>query len=137
MTERGVIRSRASASQIRDFSGLRWGTITPTDIDGVVEFQDRAYVLFELKYGETHVPHGQRLAIERMCRDLRKAGKPVLGMIARHNTHPSDDIHAADADVVEVWVSWGNENVEWRKPNRQITVKQAIDIFLKNYGIVC
>ena len=137
MTERGTIRNRESAAQIRDFSGLRWGTITPTDIDGAVEFQDKAYVLFELKYGESTVPYGQRLAIERMCRDLHKAGKPVLGMIARHNTNPSDDIRAADADVVEVWVDWGSGPVQWRRPNKQLTVKEAIDIFLNNYGIVC
>lgn len=27
--------------------------------------------------------------------------------------------------------------VQWRRPNKQLTVKEAIDIFLKNYGIVC
>lgn len=30
MDERGKIRERAFAGQITDFTGLRWGTITPT-----------------------------------------------------------------------------------------------------------
>ena len=34
--DRGKIRNRECAGQLKDFSGLRFGKITPTDIDGFV-----------------------------------------------------------------------------------------------------
>ena len=39
-----------------DFTGLRWGKITPTDIDGFVEIRDKAYVFIEVKYSNTFAP---------------------------------------------------------------------------------
>ena len=47
MAERGVIRNRQFAQQLRDFSGLRFGKITPTDIDGFMDFGDRLFVVLE------------------------------------------------------------------------------------------
>ena len=37
LAERGVIRNRQFAQQIRDFSGLRFGKITPTATDRLLE----------------------------------------------------------------------------------------------------
>ena len=136
MTERGVIRNRGHAMQIRDFGGLRWGTITPTDIDGVVDFQDKAYVLFELKFGNTDVPFGQRLAIERMCQDWHKVGKKVLGLIARHNTPYPGDIDVSLAQVVEVLRLPKNGSPYWGAPQMPLTVKEATDLFLHYHKIV-
>ena len=48
MFERGVIHNRERGAQIRDYSGLRFGNITPTDIDGFMDFGGRVFVVFEL-----------------------------------------------------------------------------------------
>ena len=48
MPERGVITNRARARQIRDFSGLQIGTITPTDLDGLIEFHDECFIFCEI-----------------------------------------------------------------------------------------
>ncbi len=132
--ERGAIRDRGIAAQLRNFKGLRWGNITPTDIDGIVEFRDKAYVIFELKYGVAEVPYGQRLAIDRMCTDLEKANKKVLGMIARHSTPAPGDIDAASACVVEIWDR--KVDTHWRPPVKPLTVLEAINTFLQHNGIL-
>jgi len=40
---RGKIEHRDRARQIRDFSNLRYGNITPTDIDGLIEYQNKCF----------------------------------------------------------------------------------------------
>lgn len=95
---RGIIRNRQYATQIRDFSGMRFGSITPTDIDGYIEYRGRCHVLIELKYGEARLPYGQKLALERLCDDLEQA-KPTLAIIASHTC--VGDIDVAGATVTE------------------------------------
>jgi hypothetical protein len=120
---RGEIRNRQQATQVRDFSGLRYGKITPTDIDGVIEYHNLAYVFIETKFRDAELPFGQRLAIERMVDDLCKR-KPTIGLIASHNS--SGDIDVANTMVMEIrfnksWLNYRSEN---------FTTKQVIDHFL-------
>lgn len=63
----GLIRNLAFTRQRADFSGLRFGSITPTDIDGLIEFGGRCCVFMETKHGDADLPFGQRLALERVC----------------------------------------------------------------------
>lgn len=121
--EPGVIRNRQYAGQVRDFSGLKFGTITPTDVDLMIEYRGIGYVYGELKYKDARLPEGQRLAFQRLCDDLSKV-KPTLGIIARHESE-TEDIDVAAALVVECrwsskWVSGKGE-----------TVRDWIDRFLK------
>lgn len=102
MVTRGAVFNPGRASQLRDYRGLRFGKITPTDIDGLIEYKDKGYVLFELKYGDTQLPWGQRIAFERLVRDIQKC-KPILGIIATHWTPEGEDIDAAAAKVDELW----------------------------------
>lgn len=50
--QRGIIRHRRRRLQVNDFSVLRYGRITPTDIDGFLDFGGRAFVFIELKHGD-------------------------------------------------------------------------------------
>ena len=102
--QRGKIAHRERARQIIDFSGLRYGNITPTDIDGLIEYHDKAYILMEFKYKNAEVPAGQMLAYKRLANDLQKAGKPTVLLICRHDVeNPEQDIDAASAMVTEYW----------------------------------
>jgi len=47
---RGVIKYRGRARQIIDFRGLTYGNITPTDIDGLIEYKDKCILLIEIKH---------------------------------------------------------------------------------------
>lgn len=76
-SERGKIRNREHVP-VKDFSGLRYGKITPTDIDGFVEFKDKIFILLELKFGDSVLKYGQRTALERGCDAWGEQGKQRL-----------------------------------------------------------
>lgn len=122
----GQIHFKDRARQLRDFTGLRWGSITPTDIDGLIDFQNKAFVLFELKREGAEMPYGQELAIERTAILMNKQ-KPTIAFLAEHRDD-GEFIRAANAIVVSYF--W---NGDWWMDDREITLKQAIDNFLEKY----
>lgn len=125
--DRGAIINRNRAKQLRDFSGLRFGTITPTDIDGLIEYHNQAYVLIETKYGKAPMPYGQRLALERLTDDLEKSGKPTLCIISSHLEHNYEkDIDTAHTQVTEYRLK-----KEWITidTDLKITVRKLIELF--------
>lgn len=130
---RGAIRNagRAAQSQIRDFTGLRLGNITPTDIDCLIEFRDKCIVIAELKYGKLspdRLEDGQRLALERLADN---SAKPSLLLLAQHS-HPVDElINAGEALVV-----WRREHRIWSEIKEPMTLRATIERFLTRYGYV-
>jgi hypothetical protein len=126
MIERGQIRNRAQAAQVRDFSRIRFGKITPTDIDGFFEMGDRVFVFIELKYGGRGMPDGQRIAIERMADALNVPPRTSLVVIGRHDDTPDVDIQA-DACAV---VSYRHDG-RWVAPEQPCTVGEIITAFVE------
>jgi hypothetical protein len=124
--DRGKIRTRQYAAQLKDFSGLRFGRITPTDIDGFVDFQNRAFVIFEIKHGATTMPYGQRLGYERLADACEKAGIKTLVIVAHHNIAAPADIDVASLPVTQVRLCG-----KWKPPNIPHTVRTAFEAFLK------
>jgi hypothetical protein len=92
---RGVIQNRERAKQIIDFSGLKFGKITPTDIDGLIEYQDKAIIFMEYKYSNALMPYGQKLALERLADNSQKAGKQSVVLVCEH------DVSDCDSDIIE------------------------------------
>jgi hypothetical protein len=110
-----LIQNRERASQIVDFSGLQFGTGYPTDLDGLMEWKNKGYVIIELKSHGVEMPFGQQLALERLCDDLSRT-KETLLVLAEHKTKASEDIRAADCTVVQwrycgEWYTGGFESV--------------------------
>lgn len=127
MSERGVIENRERARQIIDFRDIRYGKITPTDIDGLIEYKGKAYVLLEYKHREKELPYGQRLAIERMAQDFTAAGKRVVAIVAEHEIdNVAKDIPAGACIVREVYLGAG----AWRPPRNKQSVKTLVDSFI-------
>ena len=103
-SNRGWIQNREFAKQIVDFHGLKFGDITPTDIDGVIEYKNTAYIIYEFKYGKAKVPYGQYLCLKRLCDDLDKANKLAVLLICEHNFESyAQDVVAANAIVRELY----------------------------------
>ena len=123
-SERGKIRNKEHVPT-KDFSGLRYGKITPTDIDGGVEFNDKVFVFIELKYRNAVIKTGQRLFLERLCDALEVAGKVAIVLMSRYQT-TGDTI----VDVAPLPVSDFRMKGEWHKPKKEITIRQAIDEIL-------
>lgn len=122
-SQRGKIRNKDYVPT-KDFSGIRFGKITPTDIDGFLDFGNKVFIFIELKYGASILSYGQRLALERLCDSCADAGKVSVVLVA-HYENVKDEI-----DVGILPVSLIRNNKEWRKPKINLTVKQAIDQLL-------
>lgn len=119
--DRGKIRNRELAARLRDFSGMRFGNITPTDVDGLIEYHDKGYVIIETKYNAAPMPYGQRLALQRTCDDLQTQ-KPTLLVVAA-NRNQEGDIDIANTEVTEY-----RFDGKWLK--RQCTTRQLVERFI-------
>jgi len=68
----GLIRSVSQVKQAVDFSGVQNGVIHPSDIDAVLEFNDKVIILMEVKRKNNIIPTGQRLMLERIADKFEK-----------------------------------------------------------------
>ena len=119
---RGIIQNRKYAKQINNFSGLRVKNITPTDIDGFIDFGNKKFVFIEMKYRGAKLPYGQRLALERL---IDSCNKDAVLIIAQHDTE-SGDIDVANSIVREY-----RYKKKWTTQFKVITVYDAVLKFLE------
>ena len=119
------IKNRARARQIIDFKGIRLGEKgMPTDCDGLIEWHNQAYILFEIKHRNKDVPYGQKLAFVRMCDDFNRIHKPAVFIIAEHDVdNPDIDIDAAQCLVRKFYFQG-----KWYRGNSLL--KDLIDRFI-------
>lgn len=123
---RGKIQFRERARQIVDFSNLRYGNITPTDIDGLIEYKDKAVIFIELKYLDAEMPNGQRIAFERIVDDVDNAGKYCALLLCSHCVQDcTDDIDASAALVKRAYYKG-----RWIDISEPITLRKQIDRFI-------
>jgi hypothetical protein len=127
MIARGVIKHVDRKQQINDFSGLLFGKITPTDIDGVIEYQDKAYVFIEVKYGDADLPYGQKLALQRLVIDTIKSGKKAIIVVVQHEVKDTSE----SVNVSECKVRCYFHNNEWVYPRKVYSARKLIELFLK------
>ena len=120
--ERGVIVNRKRAQQIVNFSGLRYGTITATDVDALMEFGNKLFVWVEFKLEGVGMPMGQKLAFQRASTAINRAGIPSYVLLAEHNTPVHVDIQAAECQVISVFRS-----KNWKPRADRLTVKEFVD----------
>jgi len=124
---RGEIENIKRKQQINNFRGLLYGKITPTDVDGLIEYKNKAWVLIEVKYLENTLPFGQRLAFERLINDVSQK-KQAIAIVAEHSVHNTEqDIMVDGCRVREYYLS---DKKRWMEPKQEITVKHLIDKFL-------
>ena len=126
MFTRGTIRQRELANQVRDFSGLSWDKITPTDIDGFIDFGNRAFVFIETKYADAPLPRGQGLALERLCDQLNRV-VPCLVLVVSHRSD-------TDIDVAQCRVVMWRYKSGWEHPKSEPTTRAVIDNWLVFLG---
>ena len=124
---RGSIQYRNRAKQIIDFSGIRFNNITPTDIDGVIDYHDRAFVFLEMKLDGAEMPYGQQLCLERMVNAIQKSGRDACALLCRHDKrNPDEDVQAAETCVERVY--WKGA---WHGLKKPMTTKEVVESFLR------
>lgn len=132
MAERGVYEHPNRGKQLLRFDGMRFlDSITPTDIDALIEVRNQIVVFFEAKLKDKEVPFGQKLALERLVKNAGRAGKHAIAIIGEHNvTDPSEDVFLKDLLVREVFTT---EQMQWRPPKRKLYAKEAADVYIKYF----
>lgn len=124
-TNRGKIQFRDRSRQIIDFSGLQYGNITPTDIDGLIEYKDKAYAIIEMKHRNAQMAYGQKIAIERMVNDFTVKGKLAAAFLCEHNVDDwKNDVVAKETIVRSCYF-----NGKWQNDGKR-TLKTRLDAFI-------
>jgi hypothetical protein len=126
VADTGTVRDRLFAEQGRDFRGLVFGAISPTDIDGFLDFGNKVFVFIEAKYGQTPIAGGQRLALERLNDATEESGRRSIVLIAEHYTPTTQQIDMAQARTRTYYT-----RRRWYTPACVATVRQVIDLFLR------
>ena len=125
---RGTIQNEPRMKQVIDFSGLKYGTMTPTDIDGFFEFGKKLFVYYEFKYGFASIPKGQYAALLRQVDTDRAAGKEAVLIFCRHKVKNTNSfVKAADCIVVKYYY-----NGQWWQGNGR-TAKEITDKFYNKF----
>lgn len=134
--QRGKIYCRTRAKQLRDFTGLQFKNITPTDIDAFVEFGDVLFVFIEAKQNGYSLPHGQKLGLERICdaihgtRNENSRQRIAALIVIEHETDCDEDIDCAEAKVAGIY-----QDAKWRTPQHQTSCREAIENLLAQIGL--
>ena len=111
--------------QVIVFDGLQYGSITPTDIDGCIEYKDKAVIFLEYKYVGNRMPDGQRLCLERLADDVQMSGREAVVMLCEHEiSDVNEPVDAETSGVVSMYYCG-----KWHKRNRD-TVGHEIEKFL-------
>jgi len=108
-----LIRNRNQTRQAIDFSGIQNGKIHPTDIDGVLEFDNEVLILFEVKRFNNDIPIGQRLVLERIC-DSWKTKKSIVLFVNVNIENDIDYIPLKDGYVTKYYINgkWSDLNTD-------------------------
>ena len=122
MTERGKIRNSKNIARLRDFSSLRYGTITPTDIDAFIDFGNKSFVFIETKRVGATLLKGQRLALERLCDACDSEDHRAVVLIAEHGDEEVIDF--GPLPVVSI-----RFDGRWIKPEESLTLRETIRLF--------
>ena len=122
--QHGVIQNRARKQQIADMSGLRYGNITPTDLDAFLDFGDRLFVFIEGKFFGTPMHRGQMVAIERLCDACNNPPRRFAFAVIADHISPTDE----DIDFAQMTVRSIRQNGRWVTPMQYgLTLRSAID----------
>ena len=93
--------------RMRQIVGFQNMSVGATDLDAIIEWKNKGFILIEVKYGSNELKYGQQLAYERMVDDW---SKPAICILARHYTHnPKNNIDLASCKVDEFYI-----NGEWK-----------------------
>jgi hypothetical protein len=123
---RGKIHDRERRQQIVSFEGLRYGNITPTDLDGLIDYKNERFAFFELKIEGVEMQRGQGLALVRVVDLIQQAGKKAALFVAWHSVfNTREDIDAANTYVHTIYTEG-----QMIKPISMPTLRAAVDKFL-------
>lgn len=123
----GLIRNSKQVKQAIEFDGIGDSKYHPTDIDAVLEFDNKALILFEVKKIRNKLKLGQRLLLERLV-DAWRTDK-AIALVVKHNFKDDD----SDIPLAKCWVRSYYYNGRWYYCNKPL--KPYLTKILKKWDI--
>ena len=121
-----LVQHRDRMKQLICFDGLDFGNITPMDIDGCIEYHDKAVILLEYKLKGCTMPAGQKLCLERLVNDVDKAGKVACALLVEHEVYNADEDVVAGDGIVKM-IYWKGR---WHRSDGS-TVSEYLERFIE------
>ena len=129
-TVRGEIQHLERYKQLIDYSGMqRHRRITPTDIDGFIDYGGNAFIYMDAKLEGKPLSIGQKIAYENVVNSHEKAKNVACAIIFRHDV-PADEIIMAHEKYIDIYYTQG----KWKSPDKEnTTLLEGIEIFEKHW----
>ena len=124
-----LIRNSNQTKQGIDFTGIEYGKIHPTDIDAVLEFDNEALILMEVKKKGNKIPTGQRLVLERIANSWH-TNKSVVLYVTHSFKNDNKDIPLSECNVDSVYI-----NKEWKILSKTISLSDTLSVLGKKWNI--
>jgi len=132
---RGGIHHLERYKQLIDYSGMqRHRRITPTDIDGFIDYAGNAFVYLDAKLEGKDLSTGQRIAYEHIVNSHSKAKNVACAIIFRHNV-PADEMILAHEKYVDTYYLGDG----WKTPSEENTTLlrfiEKLETYWKSNGV--
>lgn len=114
-----LIKNSKRIKQSMDFTGVQNRAIHPSDIDGVLEFDDKYLFLIEMKFIATDIPTGQKMMLERIINAWEESGR--IGAILKVEHKFRDE--EIDVPLHQCFVTKVYSNKKWLKIKPQPFLK--------------
>ena len=111
---RGQVHSDYEKRPIR-WPGMRWGKITPTDIDFWLEFGGALTIMAEAKHHSGTMGRGQELTLERAADGLAVSSRAIAAYVVHGDC---DVVDIGQAVVRRYWI--GGTTHGWVRPQRTV-----------------
>ena len=121
-----LIRNSKLVRQTVDFSGVKNGSMHPTDIDAVLEFNNEILILIEVKRRNIPIPLGQKILLERLC-DSWHTDKGIVLKVEHSHYDDNTDIPLDSCYVTRLY-----RNGKWSNAKEKVKLIP----FLNNLGLL-
>ena len=124
--EPGLINHGSRARQLNSFTGLKFGSITPTDLDGLIDYHNERFAFLELKLRDGPLSEAQATAIIRVVDAIEAAKKRAAFFVAEHcEDDPTVDVPADRCLIRSIY-----SRQQWWQPEIEMTLRAGLDRFL-------
>ena len=129
--ERGRIKNRSRATQMKDFQGLKYGRITPTDIDLFIDLKNRLFIFAETKLSGTPIHYGQKLALKRLVDACAGDSRHAALFICEHDAFDCDE----SISVAKSRVLLSYYDGCWYTHDETETLDESIEMLIEYTGV--
>lgn len=125
-----LIRNTKQIKQAIDFTKVQNGKIHPTDIDAVLEFDNEALILIEVKsYKKCLLPKGQRLVLERIV-DSWHTQKAIVLLVEHYFENEDENIPLHLCKIKSFY-----HDKTWREDENKTSLIKCLNGLGKNWKI--